>query len=83
MKCPLHSVRIKGFLRSLFTAWIDGIYLLESKLPEEIKFKIMMRWMSGKTKSGELGCHMTPTTHSLNKLLKDKYESVSLVLNVK
>ena len=36
-----------------------------------------MHWMSGRAESDELGCHMTPTTHSLNKLLKDKYESMS------
>ena len=65
------------------TAWIDGIYLLESKLPKVIKFKITMHWMSGRAESDELGCRMTPTTHFLNKLLKDKYESMSLVLNVK
>lgn len=76
-------MRIKVFLGSLFTTWIDGIYLLESKLPKVIKFKIMMHRMSGRAESDELGCHMTPTTHSLNQLLKEKYESVSLVLNVK
>ena len=42
-----------------------------------------MHWMSGRAESDELGCRMTPTTHFLNKLLKDKYESMSLVLNVK
>lgn len=75
-------MRIKVFLGSLFTTWIDGIYLLESKLPKVIKFKTMMHWLSGRAESDELGCHMNPTTHTLNQPLKEKYESVSLVLNV-
>lgn len=39
--------------------------------------------MAGRAESERYGCHMTLATHYLNKFLKEKYECVSLVLNVK